>query len=261
MSLKSRTDLKSYFETGDTPTAAEFVHLIDSLFSLTDDGGAKVKQLLDTLTGNNRLTKAKVRGADYSLNIRASGNLYNSSFKNSMTDILKGDFWIMDTDANPTDGSDTSNLKVGDWVVALIDNADPSNYSTTNWWIPPTVLKDAVQTLTNKRITKRVLTITTFSATPAINVDLCDCVNITNVTGDITSMTSGLSGTPTLFQRLIIRLTSNNSSLRNITWYTSFVANGVALPTSIAAGGYPLTVEFEYNGTKWGCIRSYQSTF
>lgn len=37
MSEQTRTVLKTYFETGDTPTEAQFIDLIDSLLNLTDD--------------------------------------------------------------------------------------------------------------------------------------------------------------------------------------------------------------------------------
>ena len=37
MARQGRTTLKTYFETGDTPTEAQFVNLIDSVFSLDED--------------------------------------------------------------------------------------------------------------------------------------------------------------------------------------------------------------------------------
>lgn len=37
MANKTRTQLKAYFETGDTPTESEFIDLIDSNPNLTDD--------------------------------------------------------------------------------------------------------------------------------------------------------------------------------------------------------------------------------
>ena len=52
--------------------------------------------------------------------------------------------------------------------------------------------KAHTQTLTNKRITKRVTTITTH-ATPTINTDNCDVVTITALGEAITSMTTNLS--------------------------------------------------------------------
>lgn len=37
MAAESRTTLKAYFQTGDTPTQAQFANLIDSFYSLVSD--------------------------------------------------------------------------------------------------------------------------------------------------------------------------------------------------------------------------------
>lgn len=37
MAVKDRVTLKSYFETGDKPTEAQFIDLIDSIFNISDD--------------------------------------------------------------------------------------------------------------------------------------------------------------------------------------------------------------------------------
>lgn len=72
------------------------------------------------------------------------------------------------------------------------------------------------KTSTNKRFTPRV-TSTASSATPTINTDNTDAVDITALAADITSMTTSLSGTPTNFDKLIIRIKDNGTS-RAITW-------------------------------------------
>jgi len=132
MSERSRAILKSYFETGDKPTQAQFVDLIDSLFSLQEDGGAKVKLLLEALQLNNRLTKSAVRGADFALNRRGKGDVTDPTFKSLMTSALQGDFWIYEVGSGG--GSDA--LTEGDWVIAMSDNPDNFNYEdTANWWI------------------------------------------------------------------------------------------------------------------------------
>jgi hypothetical protein len=112
-------------------------------------------------------------------------------------------------------------------------------------------------TLTNKRVTPRVGT-TASSATPSINTDLYDAYFITALATNITSMTSGLSGTPTDFQRLIIRI-KDNGTARSITWGASFEAKGVALPTTTVISKV-LTVGFIYDSgtSKWGCVASAQ---
>ena len=116
---------------------------------------------------------------------------------------------------------------------------------------------DGTETLTNKRITPRITTITSH-ATPTINTDNCDAVTITAQAEAITSMTTNLSGTPTNFQKLIIRI-KDNGTARAITWGTSFEAKGVALPTTTVVSKV-LTVGFIYDTvtSKWGCVASAQ---
>jgi len=109
------------------------------------------------------------------------------------------------------------------------------------------------QTLTNKRVTPRVTSITS-SAQPAINTDDCDCFSITALAENITSMSANLSGTPTNFQKLIIRI-KDNGTARSITWGASFAAKGVDLPTTTVAGKL-LSVGFIYDtvASVWGCV-------
>lgn len=113
----------------------------------------------------------------------------------------------------------------------------------------------ATATLTNKRITPRVTTITS-SATPTVNTDNCDIVDITALAAAITSMTTNLSGTPTVGQVLIFQI-KDNGTARAITWGASFSAKGVALPTTTVISKL-LTVAFMWNGSTWGCIGSAQ---
>ena len=63
----------------------------------------------------------------------------------------------------------------------------------------------------------------TSSATPGINTDLYEIFDITASSVDITSMTSGLTGTPSDGQRLTVRFKS--SATRALTWGTSFTGN------------------------------------
>ncbi len=110
------------------------------------------------------------------------------------------------------------------------------------------------QTLTNKRITSRITTITS-SATPTINTDNADCITITSLVVDITSMTSGLSGTPVNFDKLIIRIKNSDASPHTVTWGSSFVSSQATLPTTIVAGKVT-TVGLIWDSvkTKWVCL-------
>lgn len=113
----------------------------------------------------------------------------------------------------------------------------------------------ATATLTNKRITPRVTSIAS-SATPTVNTDNTDFVNITALAAAITSMTTNLSGTPTIGQVLVYQI-KDNGTARAITWGASFTAKGVALPTTTVISK-TLAVAFLWNGANWGCVGSAQ---
>lgn len=125
----------------------------------------------------------------------------------------------------------------------------------TGWLKIPSI--SGTDTLTNKRVTPRVTSITS-SATPTINTDNCDAVTITALATAITSMTTNLSGTPTNFQELMIRI-KDDGTARAITWGASFEAKGVALPTTTVLSKV-LTVAFIYDTVtaKWGCVGAAQ---
>lgn len=96
------------------------------------------------------------------------------------------------------------------------------------------------------------------NATPTINTDTTDTVDITALATAITSMTTNLSGSPVNFQRLMFRI-KDNGGAQSITWGAAFIAMGVDLPTTTVAGKI-LVVGFIYDSTtgRWGCIASNQ---
>lgn len=117
------------------------------------------------------------------------------------------------------------------------------------------VMDTTAQTLTNKRITARLTSITS-SATPTVNTDNTDCVNITALAVAITSMTTNLTGTPSDFDQLEYRILDNGTA-RAITWGASFVAGPTALPTTTTLSK-TLHVYFEWDAVRaaWVCISS-----
>jgi hypothetical protein len=110
----------------------------------------------------------------------------------------------------------------------------------------------STETLTNKRVTKRVGSEAS-SATPTINTDNVDFYRITDLAVNITSMTTNLTGTPTIGQTLWIAITG--TAARTITWGASFEASTVALPTTTVSTNR-LDVGFVWNSvtSKWRCV-------
>ena len=109
------------------------------------------------------------------------------------------------------------------------------------------------QTLTNKRVTRRVLASIANSATPTLNTDNFDMMVITGQSVAITSFTTNLTGTPTNGQTLWISITGTTAIA--ITWGASFESSTVALPTTTVSTNR-LDIGFVWNVATgdWRCI-------
>lgn len=86
-------------------------------------------------------------------------------------------------------------------------------------------------TLTNKRVTPRHQVSNAPGATPTQAWDTYDQISFTGVNAAITSMSSGITGTPTAGQKGVIRI-KDDGTARAITWGSSYRAIGVTLPTT-----------------------------
>jgi len=112
--------------------------------------------------------------------------------------------------------------------------------------------KTTAQTLTNKRITKRVGT-TASSSSLTINTDSYDIYTVTALAVNMT--VNAPSGTPTEGQSLIIRIKDNGTS-RTLSWNAIFRASpDVPLPTATIIGK-TMYLGFIYNATdsKWDFV-------
>lgn len=109
------------------------------------------------------------------------------------------------------------------------------------------------QTLTNKRITQRVVShATATSITP--NCDTTDIAHMTNTQVAGTFTISNPSGTPTDGQTLIIRLKCTNA--QTFSWGTGY-RFGTDLPQpTVSSTGKTDYLGFKYNSTdsKWDCL-------
>ena len=113
-----------------------------------------------------------------------------------------------------------------DTVTSFQGTPDNSHYPSEK------LVKDSLDGKAS--LTQRVLTITS-SATPTINTDNYDAVTITALAEAITSFTTNLSGIPTNFQKLLIRIKDNGTAMA-ITWGDSFQSGSATLPTTTILG-------------------------
>lgn len=144
--------------------------------------------------------------------------------------------------ANNVDSSGTLGVAGGGTGAITLAGASIATYSGT-------------ETLTNKRVTPRVLASTANSGTPTLNTDSYDMMVITGQSVAITSFTTNLTGTPTNGQKLWISITGTGAIA--ITWGASFEASTVALPTTTVTTAR-LDVGFVWNAatSKWRCVAS-----
>ncbi len=107
------------------------------------------------------------------------------------------------------------------------------------------------QTLTNKRVTNRVLALSANSATPAINTDSYDVVHITSQSTAITSFTTNLTGTPVDGDTLRISVTGSTAIA--LTFGTSFEASGGQALSTTTVTTARLDMGFLWNSetSKW----------
>lgn len=114
----------------------------------------------------------------------------------------------------------------------------------------------STNTFTNKRNTRRLVSVNAPGATPTTNSDNNDIAEFTGLNTAITSMSSSLTGTPVNGDLLEFRFLDDGTA-RGITWGASFAASTVALPTTTVISTM-LRVGFEYQTTaslnKWVCI-------
>lgn len=128
-----------------------------------------------------------------------------------------------------------------------LGNVDNTSDSTKN---------SATATLTNKRITPRVLSAASYTTDTgsSINGDTQDMFIVTAQTGALKF--NNPSGTPTDGQKLILTVASSTTSARALTWDTAYGSTTVTLPTTTAATTATLSIGFIWSASKslWQCV-------
>lgn len=139
-----------------------------------------------------------------------------------------------------TGQSDTTLSRSAAGVIAVEGVVIPS-ISSTN-------------TITNKRVTRRLVTTNAPGATPTTNTDNVDIMNFTGLGTAITSMTTNLSGTPVDGDMVEFRFLDDGTA-RGITWGASFAATTVALPTTtVISTCFRVLFEWRAASSKWECL-------
>ncbi len=114
----------------------------------------------------------------------------------------------------------------------------------------------STSTLTNKRITPRVLSAAAYTTDTgsSINGDTQDMFIVTAQTGALKF--NNPSGTPTDGQKLIITVASSTTAARALTWDTAYGSTTVTLPSTTAATTVTLSIGFIWSASKslWQCV-------
>jgi len=157
----------------------------------------------------------------------------------------------------------SSSYSAPNTTVNIISGTVPSTLSYVDIAIQPkggmgnVVYTHLTQTLENKRVNKRVSSITS-SPTPTPDADTTDMFVITALAENATF--GAPTGSPTQGQTLIIRI-KDNGTARSLSWNAIYRAIGVSLPTTTTASKL-LYLGFIYNSTdsKWDCVASMQES-
>jgi hypothetical protein len=112
------------------------------------------------------------------------------------------------------------------------------------------VARATTDTLSNKRITQRTVTVTA-AATPTVNSDNTDVASITGLSMAITDMSTNLTGTPAANDEIHYSITDNGTA-RALTWGAKFEASTITLPTTTVINAR-LDCRFKWNTvtSKW----------
>jgi hypothetical protein len=108
----------------------------------------------------------------------------------------------------------------------------------------------AAATLTNKRITKRVVT-TASTATLTIDSDAYDGAVVTAQAAGLTI--AAPTGTPTEMQSLIIRI-KDNGTARALTWNAAFAPHATLPTTTVISKTVTIGCQWDVAASKWNVL-------
>lgn len=250
----------SFFQTLVDDTDAAAVRSTLSLGSFATTSGNYVKDVAD---GTGIDGTATAEGATYTPSLDLT-EVTNITWSDGVSGSIAHTYNVSGTDVVATYGNAAVSYGTG-VSVALgsveVGHATDSTISRSSAGVLAVegVVIDTVSaanTLTNKRITPRVVTAAdATSITP--NTDSADVTYQANTQSSGTLTINADSGTPANGQRWILKIKSTN--VQTYSWNSVFASSpGVTLPTASSGGSAYNYVGFIYNTdrSKWDCVAS-----
>lgn len=218
---------------GATPTEVSYLSGVTS--AVQTQLGAKVN------TGTSPTNNQMVAFSDSTGNNIKSAGFSTGSVILTSTASISGASWLNTSISSATDKA------ISPSAVNTHQNATTGVHGVSG----TIVGTSDIQTLTNKRVTKRVGT-TASSSTPTPNADANDMYTVTALAANATF--GAPTGTPTDGQSLVIRI-KDNATARTLAWNAAYRAVGSILPTTTVTSK-TMYLAFIYNSadSKWDMV-------
>lgn len=233
------------FNALTTPATGDLIPIVDISDTVTqsDDGGTTKKITYANFAGG-LLAELGITSNATELNLLDGITVLSGSNTGDEPDASATVPGIVElaTTAETTTGTDATRAVTPDGLhdmtslsgaAWMLDEDDMASNSATLVASQQSIkahVASGTVTMTNKRITKRIVT-TTDDATAVIDVDTTDVYELSAV-ANATEFT--LTGTPTDGQTLVVRV-KDAGVTKGLTW-TGFTEVGVTLPTATTAG-------------------------
>lgn len=224
--------------------------IIDALLNTTTDAGSLDTTKVVDLTTSQTLTNKVLTSPTITTKVEPTTN---DGAPLGSTSKQFSDLFLAEGGVINWDNGDATLTQVGN--VVTLDGADlkivtPGTAATSVATI------DGTQTLTNKRVTPRVVTATNYTTDTGTSLN-CDTTDIFIVTAQAGALKfNNPTGTPTDGQKLWIAVTG--TAARALTYDTQFEASdGVALPTTtVTTKRLDIGFVWRADTSKWHCVAS-----